>query len=125
MIKQYFITINPHHLELNEYLLKKDLKTSLLKYYRKTLGRYFNKKKDEQYELYVFMEQGRSNQSHIHMIAFVDDIKINDFYESLIMNMKKKYLTLTSDIKEIYEINNLLGYLTKEQCPIFSNRDLY
>lgn len=125
MIKQYFITMNPHHIDLNEYELKKDFKTALLKYYRRILGRHFNKRKDEQYKLYVFMEKGKSNQSHLHIMATVDDMEVDNFYYSISSIMKRKYLTLTSDIREIYEESNLLSYLTKEQCLIFSNEDLY
>lgn len=125
MIKQYFITMNPHHIDLNEYELKKDFKTALLKYYRRILGRHFNKRKDEQYKLYIFMEEGKNHQPHIHMIAMVDDMMVDNFYYSISSIMKRKYKTLTSDIREIYEETNLFNYLTKEQKPIFSNEDLY
>ena len=125
MIKQYFITMNPHHMDLNEYELKKDFKTALLKYYRRILGRHFNKRKDEQYKLYVFMEKGKSNQPHLHIIATIDNMEVDNFYYSISAIMKRKYKTLTSDIREIYEESNLLNYLTKEQSLVFSNEDLY
>ena len=125
MIKQYFITMNPHHIDLNEYELKKDFKTALLKYYRRILGRHFNKRKDEQYKLYVFMEKGKSNQPHLHIIATIDNMEVDNFYYSISAIMKRKYKTLTSDIREIYEESNLLNYLTKEQSLVFSNEDLY
>ena len=125
MIKQYFITMNPHHIDLNEYELKKDFKTALLKYYRRILGRHFNKRKDEQYKLYVFMEKGKSNQPHLHIIATIDNMEVDNFYYSISAIMKRKYKTLTSDIREIYEESNLLNYLTKEQSLVFYNEDLY
>jgi len=125
MIKQYLITMNPHHIDLNEFELKKDFKTALLKYYRRILGRHFNKRKDEQYKLYVFMEKGKSNQPHLHIIATIDNMEVDNFYYSISAIMKRKYKTLTSDIREIYEESNLLNYLTKEQSLVFSNEDLY
>ena len=45
MIQKYFITINPRTVNYNHMKLLNDFRIALIKYYRRLLGKNFNKKK--------------------------------------------------------------------------------
>ena len=66
MIQKYFITINPRTVNYNHMKLLNDFRIALIKYYRRLLGKNFNKKKEQQYPIYIFMENGKS-VSYTHL----------------------------------------------------------
>ena len=127
MIQKYFITINPRTVNYNHMKLLNDFRIALVKYYRKTLGKNFNKKKEQQYPLYIFMENGKFKEKHNHL-HIIADLPINEkdnFINIISKFLLQKYKSLDTQIKEVYDFTGALDYLKKEGCEIIANWQLY
>ena len=127
MIQKYFITINPRTVNYNHMKLLNDFRIALIKYYRKLLGKNFNKKKEQQYPIYIFMENGKFKEkyNHLHIIADLPLNEKDNFFNFINEFFMQKYKSADNQIKEIYDFTGILNYLKKEGCEIIANWQLF
>lgn len=84
-----FVSLNPHIINLSQVQLAYHFKEALKDYYsqKSVFGRHFNKKKDQQYPLIVFLENGKmrdiEKHPHLHFLAEVPQDRADNFIDNV------------------------------------------
>ncbi len=84
-----FVSLNPHIINLSQVQLAYHFKEALKDYYsqKSVFGRHFDKKKDQQYPLIVFLENGKmrdiEKHPHLHFLAEVPQDRADNFIDNV------------------------------------------
>ena len=135
-ITEHHLVINPKIDKLDENELLELLRNFKIKFYRKYLGKKFNKKKDEQIEFFTTVEYGqlykqtKIKNAHLHLILKTkNQDMLNQFHEFIYKNMQEHfekeidYLYKPIDTPE-YRIN-VYNYILKEGRESYTHSDFY
>lgn len=125
---QIFYTINPHINNLSMNRLQNDFRYILQKYYRKTLGPRYYKKKEQQFKIAIFPEVGdrEVKEPHLHMIIEMPMKAVNQFRNFIREGVKKIYPSLTDKLEDVNgEAIELWKYCLKEDLGILTKGDLF
>lgn len=120
-----FMTFNPHQTNCSAMYLAYYFRDNLKKYYSQpnVLGKRFNKRRDEQYKLVIFFENGEDRDTekhpHLHILTELKLEQAIPFYNFLLDGMSKNYVFMTGDLSMIedkpQDLLNVWGYCDKEQ----------
>ena len=129
-----FVSLNPHIINLSPVKLLYHFKEALKLYYsqKSVFGRHFNKKKDEQYPLIVFLENGKirdiEKHPHLHFLAEVPQDKADNFIEIIASKMRFYYPSTTVNVQNItdrpFDMASCWYYSDKEQAEFERNPSL-
>lgn len=129
-----FVSLNPHIINLSQVQLVYHFKEVLKTYYsqKSVFGRHFNRKKDEQYPLIVFLENGKirdiEKHPHLHFLAEVPQEKADNFIEIIASKMRFYYPSTSVDVKNItdrpFDMASCWSYSDKEQAESDRNPSL-
>ena len=136
-IKENHLIINPHIKNYNEYELLKTFRMILIKFYRKYLGKDFNKKKDQQMKILLAPEYGElyeickdEKHTHLHCIIQTENEDMLDKFHKWMKKELDAYFG--KDIDYQYKVidtpeyrTNCFNYVRKEGRTMFSNTDFY
>lgn len=133
---EHHLVINPKIENIDEQLLFSIFKDLCAKFYRKYLGKHFNKMKDQQIMIYMVAEYGKLynlshiKETHFHIILKSDnEDMLNQFHIFMEKNMRYKtsenmeYYYKIIDTPE-YRVN-VYNYLSKENRIVWTNNELY
>ena len=136
-IIEHHLIINPHIIGYNEYKLLDVFRMILIKFYRKYLGKNFNKKKDQQMNMLFAPEYGElydickdEKHTHLHCIIQTDnEDMLNKFHKWMKDGLDSYFM---KDIDYQYKLLDTLeyrinayNYIRKEDREVFSNKDFY
>lgn len=129
-----FVSLNPHIINLSQVQLVYHFKEALKTYYsqKSVFGRHFNRKKDEQYPLIVFLENGKmrdvEKHPHLHFLAEVPQEKADNFIEIIASTMRFYHPSTTIDVNNItdrpFDMASCWSYSDKEQAEFERNPSL-
>ena len=129
-----FVSLNPHIINLSQVQFVYHFKEALKLYYsqKSVLGHHFNKRKNEQYRLIAFLENGKirdiEKHPHLHFLAEVPKDKTDNFIEKIMSTMCFYYPRTTVDVKNItdrpFDMASCWYYSDKEQAEFERNPSL-
>ena len=129
-----FVSLNPHRINLSRVMLLYHFKEALKVYYsqKSVFGRHFNKRKDDQYPLIVFLENGKKRDKekhpHLHFLAQVPNEKADNFIEVIVSKIRFYYRNTSVDVQNItdrpFDMIACWNYSDKEQVESEYNPSL-
>ncbi len=129
-----FVSLNPHRTNLSQMNLLFHFKEALKEYYsqKSVFGRHFNKRKDEQYPLIVFLENGKirdmEKHPHLHFLAEVPQEKADNFIDVIRSKIRFYYPETTMSVQNItdrpFDMLSCWMYSDKEQVESDRNPSL-
>ncbi len=126
------IIIHPNIEWLTDNELIEAFRKCIIRFYRKELGQYFNKKKDKQMPFVLSIEYGYTfpyeKKTHLHIIMqAIDEEMLLRFHESVEKELKIIFPKLVYFVKRIDSSEyrkNVYNYITKENRSVFGKNDL-
>ena len=132
---EHHLVINPNIVDYSEYKLLEVFREILIKFYRKKLGKNFNKKKDQQMNMLFAPEYGplynssKIKETHLHCIIQADsEDMLKEFHKFMKNGLKTYFGKINYKKKKITTITyriNCYNYIRKEGRGIFDNTDFY
>lgn len=127
-----FVSLNHHIVNLSQMNLVCHFKEALKTYYSCTFGCHFNKKKDQQYPLIAFLENGKirdiEKHPHLHVLAEVPQDKADDFIDTIRTKMRFYYPSTSVHVQNItdrpFDMLSCWTYSDKEQVESKHNPSL-
>ncbi len=131
IMKQIFITINPHYKDCSIERIIDNFNYALKTYYRKKLGHRYNKHQEKQYPLALAPEKTKNFYSEPHIHVIVKDIPENDipsFSNHIKQTLWSIYPQMTFGCQTIrpteIDSQRVWSYILKEDRGLFTSQDL-